>query len=229
MIWPNESEMGRIQIELSNYCNAACPACERAYVIDEKPIDPEFKLNNKFITLKEIKKTFIPGRWDSLDLIHFCGNVDEPVINPDILDITKYFYDLPTKGPRLFIATNGGTRDEKFWSKLGHLSYERSNDGKYSGVFAVWGIDGLEDTNDIYRINVDWNTLEKNWKAYIKAGGEAFWQFLVFPWNKHQIKEAETRALNEGFTKFLVKQSYHRDARIEFEYEPRVNFGEVIK
>ena len=29
---------------------------------------------------KEIKETFVKGRWKHLDDIHYCGNVDEPVI-----------------------------------------------------------------------------------------------------------------------------------------------------
>ena len=53
-----------------------------------------------------------------------------------------------------------------------------------------------------------WHTiLQKNFRAYIKAGGDAGWQFIVFPWNEHQIEEARQRSLDEGFATFSLVQT----------------------
>ena len=233
MIWPSESQIGRIQIELSNYCNANCSECERDFLKSRSISDPDFFLNTKFITLSEIKKTFIQGRWDNLDNIHFCGNVDEPTTNPELLDIINHFWFLPNKPPQLWISTNGGTRNEKFWTNLGKLSYKLTKKhkrdglpdrfgnpcGRRNGVYVVFGIDGLKDTNHIYRKNVNWESLKRNWRAFINAGGEAHWQFIIFPWNNHQIKDAEIFALKENFKKFYVKENYHVENRVEYEYD----------
>ena len=105
MMWANEGNIGRLQLEITNYCNAACPQCERNYMIqlqnenDEarrewNTVDYDVELNNTYLSIGDIKKTFLPDRWTHLDEIVFCGNVDEPVINPDVIEIIKHFYHL---------------------------------------------------------------------------------------------------------------------------------------
>mgnify|MGYP000657292039 CR=1 FL=1 len=69
------------------------------------------------------------------------------------------------------------TINEEFWKKL--ASYDR--------VRVLFGIDGLNDTNHLYRINVNWDALMRNVKSYISNGGTASWQFIVFDHNQHQI------------------------------------------
>ena len=286
-MWYNLNEIERIQIELTNYCNAACPECEREqvlrpyeYYVDENEEHGKTKewveaqldnqmfreINDRYLTLEQIKKRFRPGDWPYLESVHYCGNIDEPTINPDFMDITKHFHSLNER-ICVYLSTNGGTRNINFWNKLGQLSYDlkplkrrvkflyetlRKNKDTYiqyypqqwkmhpeyglahamafNGIttvdqrdikvkengdlyyeehgFKAWfGIDGLEDTNHIYRRNVDWDRLQKNFRAYIKAGGDAGWQFIVFPWNEHQIEEARQRSLDEGFATFALVQT----------------------
>jgi MoaA/NifB/PqqE/SkfB family radical SAM enzyme len=211
MGWAQESDIGRIQIELTNYCNAACPQCERHHLKQISDIKPEdrweenanfdLSLNDSYISLKEIQETFIKGRWKHLDDIHFCGNVDEPVINPEIIEIIKYM-DTLAPNITMWIATNGGTRSTSFWKELGELS--SSMDDR---LVVIWGIDGLEDTNHLYRKNVDWNKLKENWRAYISAGGRAKWQFIVFNWNQHQLNEVKSYSESEKFNGFNIIRS----------------------
>jgi len=285
-MWYKTNEVERIQIELTNYCNAACPECEREQILrpseyyvgggefatkeewiaDQKEIQMFKEINDRYLTLKQIKQRFKPGDWPFLESIHFCGNIDEPTINPEFMDITKYFHTLNER-TCVYLSTNGGTRNTKFWKELGELSYElrptyrkfkflyktlsvspykdsiylryyppyngdfpepltiahggiinfndreikyRPNGELYYEVHGVqtwFGIDGLEDTNHIYRRGVKWERLQNNFREYIKAGGNAGWQFIVFPWNVHQIEEARQRSLDEGFTSFSVVQT----------------------
>lgn len=211
MTWAQESDIGRIQIELTNYCNAACPQCERFHLkeLSEQPPEERWKgntsfdlsLNDTYISLKEIKETFVKGRWKHLDDIHYCGNVDEPVINPDIIEIIKHM-DTLAPNITMWIATNGGTRSVEFWKELGELSASMDN-----RLVVIWGIDGLEDTNHLYRVNVEWNRLRENWRAYISAGGRAKWQFIVFKWNQHQLNEVKSYSESENFKGFNLIQS----------------------
>jgi MoaA/NifB/PqqE/SkfB family radical SAM enzyme len=206
--WFNINQIGRIQIELTNYCNAACPQCDRYEQLVEfkngksKSLD----LNNSWFTKNQIEEVFGNYKWDSLEYIHYCGNVDEPTINPEMLEITEYFQNLTISNimTNIGIATNGGTRDEQFWTELGKLS-------KNSNIFTVFGLDGLEDTNHIYRRNVRWEVVQRNWRAYIKAGGKAVWQFILFNHNKHQLDEAKELADKEGFIHFKIVQSGRAD------------------
>jgi hypothetical protein len=41
MAWANESNIGRLQLELTNYCNAFCSQCERTYMLELQNEAPE--------------------------------------------------------------------------------------------------------------------------------------------------------------------------------------------
>ena len=100
------------------------------------------------------------------------------------------------------IATNGGVNHPTWWAELAT---------SLNGVGAVtFGIDGLEDTNEIYRRQVNWKKLMINVEAFINAGGVADWQFILFEHNIHQLKEAEELSKNMGFNKFFTIDNYDR-------------------
>ena len=213
MAWANESNIGRLQLELTNYCNAFCSQCERTYMLElqneapedrrEHTKDYDIRLNNTYLSIADIKRTFLPGKWTHLDEIVLCGNVDEPVINPDVIEIIKYLYHLDNTEKNVYVHVNGGSRNESFWRELGELSKEM--DGKLT---VIWGIDGDEDTNHLYRKGVVWKTLQRNWRAYISAGGRAAWQFIVFKWNQHQINDIKKLSESEGFARFGIIESF---------------------
>ena len=227
MMWANEGNIGRLQLEITNYCNAACPQCERNYMIqlqnenDEarrewNTVDYDVELNNTYLSIGDIKKTFLPDRWTHLDEIVFCGNVDEPVINPDVIEIIKYFYNLDNKDKDIWVHVNGGSRNESFWNELGELSKELNN-----RLTVIFGIDGDEETNHLYRRNVDWKTLQRNWRAYISAGGRAAWQFIIFKWNQHQIDDIKKLSESEGFARFGIIESFRND-------DPNYKIDEIV-
>ena len=58
---------------------------------------------------------------------------------------------------KIEIHTNGGARNVEFWENLGKLS-------KIAGknILVIFSVDGLEDTNHIYRRNVKWDKLKEN-------------------------------------------------------------------
>ena len=73
--------------------------------------------------------------------------------------------------------------------------------------YTVFSIDGLEDTNHIYRRNVSWKKVMNNVQAYIQAGGSAHWDMLIFNHNQHQVDAAKQLADSLGFTWFRAKVS----------------------
>ena len=188
------NEITRLQIELTSYCNANCPSCERYdyYYDNSNPYGR--KLNNNHISISDFEK-WINHDFKNLKKIHFCGNIDEPTLNPDLLKICDY---INSRYPyvEIWIATNGGTKNKKFWQKLANFN-----------TVVVFGIDGLSDTNHIYRKNVSWLKLEQNYKSYIKHGGKAIWQFIVFEHNKHQLLSAKKMSEDNNFFAFNEKYS----------------------
>jgi sulfatase maturation enzyme AslB (radical SAM superfamily) len=102
--------------------------------------------------------------------------------------------------PDIHIHTNGGMRKPEWWADLAkYFKDERS--------YIVFSIDGLEDTQHLYRIGTSYNQVVENAKAFINAGGSAHWAFLRFKHNEHQVEEAQKRAADLGFNKFALKDT----------------------
>ena len=184
-----------LHIELSNYCNAACPVCPR-YFYHSENLHPAIKLNQ--ITLEVFKKYFPDCIISNLKQITFCGSTGDPMTAKDILPILQYIYEVNSTCD-IFITTNGGLRSEQFWNDIGAFLCNKPHKLTFS-------IDGLEDTNHIYRRNVNWDVLIRNIKAFISSGGIAEWDFLIFNHNEHQISEAQSLSRSLGFTDFNLKK-----------------------
>lgn len=192
------SEIKRIHFELSNYCNLACPACAR-----DNRIKHNQQLNSEYVSLDLIQRRFLPSELTSLEVVTFSGNVDEPTIHPDLDKIVEYFCS-HWENVRVDISSNGSTRNTEFWKRLGEISAQY----KFHVVFAI---DGLHDTNHIYRKGSDWDKIRRNYKAYLSVpGAKAVWQFVVFDHNEHQIEEAREFSAQEGFASFKVRYSGRR-------------------
>ena len=100
-----------IEIELTSFCNAAWPGCRRKF--------SKNKYDLLHLTLSDIKK-FFPNK-DYIENKHFrfSGVLGEPIVNPECLDITKYFLD---NNGAVSYSTNGGAQSIKWWNEVGILS-----------------------------------------------------------------------------------------------------------
>ena len=97
---------------------------------------------------------------------------------------------------RLKIHTNGGLKPQEWWKELAT-----------TGCVVRFGIDGLEDTNHLYRRGVEWSAVMRNAAAFIEAGGCAEWAFIVFRHNEHQVEKASALSRELGFKRFLIKRT----------------------
>jgi len=184
-----------IHIEPTSLCNAECPMCARN--VYGKMLNPYIKL--KSLPLSWFQKNISPTQLKNLDKIFFCGNVGDPAGTPELLEIIGY---LKSHNPNLVVGlnTNGGLKTPLWWSKLGHLL-----DGQLD--YCVFSIDGLEDTNHIYRKNVKWEKVIENANAFISTGASAHWDMLIFKHNKHQVEDAQKLADHMKFTWFRTKET----------------------
>jgi len=202
------TEIENIHVEITNFCNAACPKCPRN---DNEFIDVETKVNKHYesidthhLDIEIFKKNINLEYTPHLKGIHFCGCFGDAIAHPQLLDFITYLtIDFPNIECR--ISTNGGLRNEDFWIKLADLL------NKLKKGYVVFAIDGLEDTNHLYRKNVNWKKLENNFRAFIKNNGQAGWQFIFFEHNYHQLKEVEKRAADEGFKGVITLSSMRED------------------
>ena len=100
---------------------------------------------------------------------------------------------------RIEINSNGSVGTMAVWNKLCDLSKHMG--GQLSLVFSI---DGLEDTNHIYRRGVEWQRIMERAKLFIDEGGWAEWKMIDFPYNEHQRDTAKTLAEQMGFKSFTV-------------------------
>jgi len=168
-----------LHIEASSYCNARCPGCPRnAYGY---PLEGFYKQAH----LRPAKLIELLEKFPHVKSILYCGNHGDPMMNPDIVALCS------VKQTSISIATNGG---------IGRLeTYERL---AKSGVHITFGIDGLEDTNHLYRQGVKWEQLMERVKQFVDCGGSASWQFIKFKHNMDQVEEARTLSQKLGFKSF---------------------------
>lgn len=183
-------EIKHLHIELSSHCNSACPTCPRN--IDGGISHPY--LNPSSLTFHQFKSICQEDFLKQIRSINFCGNYGDPFMCKDVLEILDYIYKC--NNVEIVFHTNGGIRNETFWKQLGKISSTQS-------LRVIFSIDGLEDTNHLYRIGVNWNRLMQNCKTFIENGGDAWWDMLIFKHNEHQIKTAKTLAKKLGFKGFI--------------------------
>lgn len=181
-----------LQIEPTTSCALACPQCARYYDGANNPL-----MTTAELTLDDIKR-LCPVDWvKRLEKMFLCGNYGEPVAAQDCLKILKWFKEI---NPNIVLGVNtsGSLRNTEWWDELAII---------LSGPldYVVFSIDGLEDTNHIYRRNSSWSKIIANATSFISAGGSAHWDMLVFEHNQHQIDQAEALARELGFTWFRTK------------------------
>jgi len=182
-----------LHLEPTDVCQLACPLCARE-------TDAEFnKRTQHHLTISHIQQHFSDRVIKSLDKVFMCGNYGDPAAGKYTLDIYRWFRNL-NPNITLGMNTNGALQTTFYWHELGKL-FNQPQD------YVVFSIDGLEDTNPVYRVNSNWNKLMANAEAYISAGGSAHWDMLVYKHNQHQVDACEQLARDMGFTWFRAKVS----------------------
>ena len=179
-----------LEIELTTKCTIGCPACPRNDPFDLKENWDVGHLDTNLI------KSFADDPTDREYI--FVGCYGDPIYHPDYIEIMKHYID---KGKQLSVHTNGSFKKQKWWDELASLNWSPRNQ-----IF-TFSVDGLEDTNHLYRINSKWKSiimgmtimgaLPKDRRPWLE------WKYLVFPYNEHQVEEARELALGLGFNKFI--------------------------
>ena len=169
-----------LHIEASSYCNARCPGCPRnayGYVLEGFYKQAHLRPSQ----LRQVLEKFPEVR-----TILYCGNHGDPMMNPDIVSLCS------VKDTYIDIATNGGVGKLQTYESLAKR-----------GTHITFGIDGLQDTNHLYRQGVKWDNLMERVKIFIDHGGTASWQFIKFQHNMDQVEAARALSHRLGFKRFF--------------------------
>lgn len=188
------SEIKHIHFELSSNCQASCSMCARNHHGGIE--NPLLKVSD--IDLDLFKKSIPETLIKQLYSITLCGNFGDPLLNKDLIPIIEYIA-AANADVRLDIHTNGSLRNTQWWEKLAKSLTTNS--------LVQFGIDGMADTHEIYRVGTSFSKIIENAKAFIDAGGKARWNFITFKHNEHQLEEARALSKEMGFESFQEKQT----------------------
>ena len=197
-------QINYLHVEISTLCNAACPCCPRFN--KNSPLLGE-GLKAGYVPIKKFKEWFPPEVLSRVNFMNFCGNHGDPGTNPDFAKIVKYLSKFSIK--KLQFHSNGGMRTPKHWKAIAAACNECSFE-----IHPIFSVDGLEDTNHLYRRNVKWDKLMANMKAFIKEFNKPeyiIWDYLVFKHNQHQIGEAQKLADKMGIGLIQFKHPINLD------------------
>jgi len=184
-------EIRTVHLEITTSCNLRCPQCPRN--LQGGRVNPNLPITQ--LLIDDIRRIFPVTFVGQLNFMYMCGTYGDALVARDTLETFRYFR---SANPRMTLRlhTNGSARSHSWWAEL-------------AGVIdaCIFGIDGLADTNHLYRRGSVWDRVIGNATAFIHAGGRAEWVFLAFRHNEHQIEDARRLSNELGFSKFTVKRT----------------------
>ena len=178
--------MVNFHIEATSKCTLECPLCDRTWFYDT------FKKRN----LHEINIDNIVNFVGVNKQVALCGNNGDPIYHSKFLDLVARFKD---NNCTLHIHTNGSAKTKAWWTKLKNLLTKDD--------CITFAIDGLEDTNHLYRKNAKWKSIMTAIKTLKDREFKMIWQFIPFKHNLHQIFDAGNLSKALGFDEFKLLQS----------------------
>jgi sulfatase maturation enzyme AslB (radical SAM superfamily) len=191
-----------VHLEHTSKCNLLCPQCARTV---DGNVNPLLELSE--LTLKDYKKIFTPEFSPQIERVFWCGNYGDSIASGNWMECAFWLRYSGVQSMQLY--TNGSARKPDWWKKLA-IIFNRKRDAVY------FSIDGMEDTNHLYRVNSNWKIIMKNAEAFINAGGKARWDYLIFDHNAHQVKDAYNLAKEMGFRQIVFKNTSRFISNKEF-------------
>jgi MoaA/NifB/PqqE/SkfB family radical SAM enzyme len=177
-------------IEPTNRCVLACSECARTG-------NTFIRKNPRDISLDVLRNAFPLSRRDEFAglKVNLCGAVGDAIYHKDLHGVLAY---LKQAGLRIELETNGSFRSHEWWQEtLDILTPEDS---------ITFSVDGLSDTNHIYRKNARWDDIE--WAMRFCAPQlRVSWKFIVFKHNEHQLEDAKALAASIGVKSIIFKKS----------------------
>ena len=153
-----------IDFEVSSICNAGCSVCMRRR-------DGHYsEFVSTYWSVADVKRVLDLDIVKNLGTITMCGNFGDAMGNPDIVEIVEW---LRITNPKLKITikTNGGIGDKEKYKRLGEL-----------GVIMTFGLDGVGEKNELYRVNVKWDKVLENVNSFVSSANPDQFEIQFIMW-----------------------------------------------
>ncbi|MCZ0932993.1 MAG: radical SAM protein [Oligoflexia bacterium] len=175
-----------LNIEITTRCSVKCPMCPRT-------VFPQF-LNSKLDMPVSLVNHL--NFSDNLKKIYLTGANGDPIQHPNFHSFLRALKN--TTKAQLNINTHGSFRSKNWWENTLNILSKTDH--------IIFSIDGLEDTNSIYRVHAHWRSIESAVKLSAQKL-QTTWKFIIFKHNEHQISKAIHLAKSWGVAYFSLKRS----------------------
>lgn len=193
-------QLGRIlNIELTSKCALKCIRCERT--VRGK------SLELKELSLKLIQKRLTAETLANVQFIDFSGNFGDGIYHSQFVDVIRYFKSL---GKTIYLETNGTGRATEWWEQVTAVLDNKD--------WITFSIDGLEDTNHLYRVGSKWPSVMDAVSVCSAAPVNLTWKTVIFKHNEHQLDDIKNFALEKKFNRFVLVRSgrFKKDSEEDF-------------
>ena len=173
-------------IDLSTYCNAACPQCHRTDPCGLGKID---WLDLIQWDLNTFKKAYPPHVMENIKNFELCGTWGDPCMNKDIFKICEYI--IKESRARISMSTNGSMRESEWWWDLGVMCKDR--------LLVLFTVDGInQEMHEKYRRKTDLNKILEHMETVTMAGAKAQGFTVVFKHNQDYLKDIDKLVKDHG-------------------------------
>ena len=177
-------------LEITNRCTLACPECARTG-------NPWVRANLTELPLSLLEQVFPAAEREHLEglKVNMCGAYGDCIYHTRFHDVVRH---LKSAGLKVMVETNGSHRTLDWWAKTCDLLGD--------GDAITFSVDGLEDTNHIYRVNSRWSDIVAAME-YCAPRVFVSWKFIIFRHNEHQVEDAKALARTFGVRDVTFKKS----------------------
>jgi sulfatase maturation enzyme AslB (radical SAM superfamily) len=189
------TKIRRVNIDLGTQCNLSCPGCQRTHLESIGKLVPAIMPVSTFAK--------IASEENNLDAITFSGALSDPIFSTSLFDCLEHVNTLSNR-PKCIFSTNGSGRKTEWWEQFASLLVGKNEVG--------FAIDGLADTNTIYRIGSNFDSIINGIETLKRcfstnSQNSIVWRYIVFEHNYHQVNEAYRLAKSLGVNDFYLREA----------------------
>jgi len=194
-------------LDISTYCNAACPQCHRT---NPNGLDKADWLPLVAWDLETFKKAY---DLENTKILYrhfsFCGTWGDPVMNRDLIGMVEYI--IKFSNADVGIDTNGSIRNEEWWWDLGRIGGRR--------VRVTFAVDGVnQKMHSHYRQKTDLKKVLNNMESLSGTMSYPIVRTIVFKHNEDYLDEIEKLCKDHGAShiEFTPSDRWERGSVFEF-------------
>ena len=179
----------KLWLDITTYCNAACPQCHRTNPDTLEKADWLPLLQWDFETFK---KAFpVPSAYQEFVI---CGTWGDPMMNKDIVKIISFIAD--NSHTPIVVNTNGSLRTPEWWWRLGEAGGDQ-----LTVIFDVDGID--QDMHSHYRQKTDLDVVLEHIEELSMTPASAQVSTVLFKHNQEYLGDISKMVKQRGVVKHV--------------------------